>query len=132
MQWCPFSLNVEAADVGGTQYWSGGYFYHNETQTRLAQESKEAKQAELKDQKIVTEAMAAKRFYRADEYHRQYVEKRRVLISLINGLLLRAAMTPLDAMANKLTMYAFADKRNHVCLSWKSNTMFVFGFVAKF
>ena len=61
--------------------------------------------------------MAAKRFYRADEYHQQYVEKRRVLVLLINSLLLRAAMTPLDAMANKLTMYAFADKRNHVCLS---------------
>ena len=58
----------------GTQYRSGIYYY-NEDQARLAQESKEAKQAELKEQKITTEIMEAQRFYRAKEYHLQYLEK---------------------------------------------------------
>lgn len=57
----------------GAQYRSGIYYY-NETQARLAQESKEAKQLELKE-KIVTEILPAKRFYRAEEYHQQYLEK---------------------------------------------------------
>ncbi|CAN1291430.1 Peptide methionine sulfoxide reductase (Fragment) [Linum perenne] len=56
------------------QYRSGIYFY-NENQARLTQESKEAKQLELKDKKIVTEILPAKRFYRAEEYHQQYLEK---------------------------------------------------------
>lgn len=59
----------------GTQYRSGIYYY-NETQARLARESMEAKQLEMKDQrKIVTEILPAKRFYRAEEYHQQYLEK---------------------------------------------------------
>lgn len=58
----------------GTQYRSGIYYY-NETQARLAQESKEAKQLEFKDKKVVTEILPAKRFYRAEEYHQQYLEK---------------------------------------------------------
>lgn len=57
----------------GTQYRSGIYYY-NETQARLAQESKEAKQLEVKE-KIVTEILPAKKFYRAEEYHQQYLEK---------------------------------------------------------
>ncbi|XP_061351274.1 peptide methionine sulfoxide reductase-like [Gastrolobium bilobum] len=68
----PTTLNRQGGDVG-SQYRSGIYYY-NETQARLAQESKEAKQLELKD-KIVTEILAAKRFYRAEEYHQQYLEK---------------------------------------------------------
>ncbi|XP_074268808.1 peptide methionine sulfoxide reductase-like [Silene latifolia] len=69
----PTTVNRQAGDVG-TQYRSGIYYY-NETQARLAQESKEAKQLELKDKKIVTEILPAKRFYRAEEYHQQYLEK---------------------------------------------------------
>lgn len=70
----PTTLNRQGGDVG-TQYRSGIYYY-NETQARLARESMEAKQFEIKDQKkIVTEILPAKRFYRAEEYHQQYLEK---------------------------------------------------------
>ncbi|XP_065874144.1 peptide methionine sulfoxide reductase-like [Euphorbia lathyris] len=69
----PTTVNRQGGDVG-SQYRSGIYYY-NETQCRLAEESKEAKQTELKDKKIVTEIVGAKRFYRAEEYHQQYLEK---------------------------------------------------------
>lgn len=69
----PTSLNRQGADVG-TQYRSGIYYY-NEAQARLARESLEAKQKELNDKNIVTEILPAKRFYRAEEYHQQYLEK---------------------------------------------------------
>ncbi|GMH01207.1 hypothetical protein Nepgr_003046 [Nepenthes gracilis] len=70
----PTTLNRQGADVG-TQYRSGIYYY-NESQAQLAQESKEAKQLELlNEREIVTEILPAKRFYRAEEYHQQYLEK---------------------------------------------------------
>ncbi|KAF3971670.1 hypothetical protein ACB098_04G143800 [Castanea mollissima] len=69
----PTTPNRQGGDVG-SQYRSGIYYY-NETQARLAQESKEAKQLELKDKTIVTEILPAKKFYRAEEYHQQYLEK---------------------------------------------------------
>ncbi|KAL7191793.1 hypothetical protein ACSBR2_023797 [Camellia fascicularis] len=69
----PTTLNSQGGDVG-TQYRSGIYYY-NEEQARLARESMEAKQKEFKDKKIVTEILPAKTFYRAEEYHQQYLEK---------------------------------------------------------
>ncbi|XP_004299171.1 PREDICTED: peptide methionine sulfoxide reductase [Fragaria vesca subsp. vesca] len=69
----PTTLNRQGGDVG-TQYRSGIYYY-NEEQARLAEESKEAKQKEFKDKRVVTEILPAKRFYRAEEYHQQYLEK---------------------------------------------------------
>nr|AQP31371.1 methionine sulfoxide reductase A1 [Litchi chinensis] len=69
----PTTLNRQGGDVGA-QYRSGIYYY-NEDQARLARESLEAKQLELQDKKIVTEILPAKRFYRAEEYHQQYLEK---------------------------------------------------------
>lgn len=58
----------------GAQYRSGIYYYNGE-QERLAHESLESNQRELNDKKIVTEILPAKRFYRAEEYHQQYLEK---------------------------------------------------------
>ncbi|KAK4489001.1 hypothetical protein RD792_004792 [Penstemon davidsonii] len=69
----PTTLNRQGKDVG-TQYRSGIYYY-NETQAKLARESLESKQSEIKDAKIVTEILPAKTFYRAEEYHQQYLEK---------------------------------------------------------
>ena len=67
-----FVLIFQGGDVG-TQYRSGIYYYKD--QAELAQKSKEAKQLESKDNKVVTEILPAKRFYRAEEYHQQYLEK---------------------------------------------------------
>ncbi|KAL7138817.1 hypothetical protein ABFS83_09G007900 [Erythranthe nasuta] len=71
----PTTLNRQGNDVG-TQYRSGIYYY-NETQAKLARESLEAKQKEINNNnnKIVTEILRAKTFYRAEEYHQQYLEK---------------------------------------------------------
>ncbi|KAL6973119.1 peptide-methionine (S)-S-oxide reductase [Sarracenia purpurea var. burkii] len=69
----PTTLNRQRGDIG-TQYRSGIYYY-SEEQARLARESLGEKQKELKDKKIVTEILPAKRFYRAEEYHQQYLEK---------------------------------------------------------
>ncbi|XP_020245213.1 peptide methionine sulfoxide reductase-like [Asparagus officinalis] len=69
----PTALNRQGNDVG-TQYRSGIYYY-NEEQAKLAKESKEAKEKEMNGKKIVTEILPAKKFYRAEEYHQQYLEK---------------------------------------------------------
>lgn len=58
----------------GTQYRSGLYYYSDE-QARVARMSMEEKQKELDNAKIVTEILPAKKFYRAEKYHQQYLEK---------------------------------------------------------
>ncbi|GFY83562.1 peptidemethionine sulfoxide reductase 3 [Actinidia rufa] len=57
----------------GTQYRSGIYFYTPE-QEKAALESRD-RQQQLLNRKIVTEILPAKKFYRAEEYHQQYLEK---------------------------------------------------------
>ncbi|XP_078434057.1 peptide methionine sulfoxide reductase-like [Wolffia australiana] len=68
----PTSLNRQGNDVG-TQYRSGIYFY-SEEQRRRAVESAAAQQAAI-GHAIATEILPARRFYRAEEYHQQYLEK---------------------------------------------------------
>ncbi|XP_077235116.1 peptide methionine sulfoxide reductase A1-like [Tasmannia lanceolata] len=68
----PTNLNRQGNDVG-TQYRSGIYFYTPE-QEKAAKESLE-RQQKLLDRKIVTEILPAKKFYTAEEYHQQYLEK---------------------------------------------------------
>uniref|UniRef100_A0A2P2Q2V8 peptide-methionine (S)-S-oxide reductase n=1 Tax=Rhizophora mucronata TaxID=61149 RepID=A0A2P2Q2V8_RHIMU len=68
----PTTLNRQGNDVG-TQYRSGIYYYTPE-QEKAAKESLEQQQ-KLLDRKIVTEILPAKKFYRAEEYHQQYLEK---------------------------------------------------------
>ncbi|KAG2566971.1 peptide methionine sulfoxide reductase A2-1 [Panicum virgatum] len=68
----PTTLNRQGNDVG-THYRSGIYYYTAE-QERLARESLAEKQKEWKDA-IVTEVLPARRFYPAEDYHQQYLEK---------------------------------------------------------
>ena len=73
----PTQLNSQGPDVG-TQYRSA-VFYHSEDQKKEAEESKEAQQGSGKfDRDIVTEIKPASKFYRAEEYHQKYVQKRGV------------------------------------------------------
>ncbi|VVB13579.1 unnamed protein product [Arabis nemorensis] len=68
----PTTLNRQGNDVG-TQYRSGIYFYTPE-QEKLARESLERHQQQM-ERKIMTEILPAKKFYRAEEYHQQYLSK---------------------------------------------------------
>ncbi|KAG5533653.1 hypothetical protein RHGRI_027738 [Rhododendron griersonianum] len=68
----PTTLNRQGNDVG-TQYRSGIYFYTPE-QEKAALESKDRHQ-KLLNRTIVTEILPAKKFYRAEDYHQQYLEK---------------------------------------------------------
>ncbi|EFJ05664.1 hypothetical protein SELMODRAFT_187336 [Selaginella moellendorffii] len=68
----PTTPNRQANDVG-TQYRSGIYYYTPE-QESAAIASKESLQKSL-DSPIVTEILAAKKFYRAEAFHQQYLAK---------------------------------------------------------
>lgn len=68
----PTTLNRQGNDVG-TQYRSGIYYYAPE-QEKAAIESMEKHQQKL-NRKIVTEILVAKKFYKAEEYHQQYLAK---------------------------------------------------------
>jgi peptide-methionine (S)-S-oxide reductase len=59
----------------GTQYHTA-IFFHDETQRRLAEESKQQLEASTRFARpIVTEMVPATEFYPAEEYHRHYHEK---------------------------------------------------------
>lgn len=71
----PTTLNRQGWDVG-TQYRSA-IFYHTAEQAEKAQASKEALGRSGKFRRpIVTEITPASTFYRAEEYHQRYLEKR--------------------------------------------------------
>jgi len=69
----PTQKNRQGPDVG-TQYRSA-IFYHDEDQRQRAEASlKEAQSARKKP--VVTEITPAPTFYRAEEYHQRYFEKK--------------------------------------------------------
>ncbi len=71
----PTTLNRQGPDVG-TQYRSA-IFFDGADQERLARASLEAeRQSGCHQRPIVTEITPASAFYRAEEYHQQYLEKR--------------------------------------------------------
>ncbi len=73
----PTSLNRQGPDVGA-QYRSA-VFYHTPEQMAAAKAMKEKLEKSGRYRKpIVTEITSASRFYRAEEYHQQYLEKRRM------------------------------------------------------
>lgn len=69
----PTTLNRQGPDVG-TQYRSA-IFYHSPEQEAEAKASRDAAQARF-PKPIVTEITPATEFWRAEEYHQQYLEKR--------------------------------------------------------
>lgn len=69
----PTTLNRQGPDVG-SQYRSA-IFFHTPEQEAIAKASKEKAQNRFKN-KIVTEITPASEFYRAEDYHQQYLEKR--------------------------------------------------------
>jgi peptide-methionine (S)-S-oxide reductase len=69
----PTTLNRQGPDRG-TQYRSA-IFHHNEAQQAAAIASKD-RWAERFSSPIVTEITPASTFYRAEEYHQRYLEKR--------------------------------------------------------
>lgn len=68
----PTSLNRQGADAG-TAYRSA-IFYHNHTQKKIAEESRDKAQKKFMSP-IVTEISEAKDFYPAEEEHRNFYEK---------------------------------------------------------
>jgi peptide-methionine (S)-S-oxide reductase len=70
----PITPNGQFCDHGN-QYRSA-IFYHDETQRRLAEASKQSLEASKRFARpIVTEIVAAGAFYPAEEYHQKYHEK---------------------------------------------------------
>jgi peptide-methionine (S)-S-oxide reductase len=69
----PTQLNRQGSDVG-SQYRSV-IFYHSPEQMAAALVSKEKAQKKHK-KPIVTEILPSEAFYRAEDYHQQYLEKR--------------------------------------------------------
>ena len=69
----PTTRNRQGPDVG-TQYRSA-IFFHSPEQEAEAQASKQAAQSNFSSP-IVTEIVPAQTFYRAEDYHQQYLAKR--------------------------------------------------------
>jgi peptide-methionine (S)-S-oxide reductase len=74
-----FWRNVDPLDAGGQfcdrgDSYRTGIFVHDETQLRLAQESKKQVEAKLK-KPVVTEIVLAPKFYPAEDYHQDYYVK---------------------------------------------------------
>src|SRR3989338_3254924 len=69
----PCTLNRQGVDIG-TQYRSA-IFYQSEEQKKKAVASKQELQKKFSN-KIVTEITKATDFYRAEEYHQKYLEKK--------------------------------------------------------
>ena len=71
----PTQLNRQGPDVG-TQYRSV-IFYHDEAQAQAPRAAKEALQASGRHRRpVVTEIVPFSNFFRAEEYHQRYLEKR--------------------------------------------------------
>lgn len=71
----PTTLNRQGPDVG-TQYRSA-IFYHDEEQKAAAEASRERLHASGRFRRpIVTEISPTSQFYRAEEYHQRYLQKR--------------------------------------------------------
>jgi peptide-methionine (S)-S-oxide reductase len=81
----PTQVNRQGPDVG-TQYRSA-IFVHDDEQRRLAEQSKAREDASGRHRRpIATEIVEAGTFWRAEEYHQRYLEKKRGMGGLFAGL----------------------------------------------
>jgi len=72
----PTTINQQGPDIG--EQYRSVVFFHSQEQEDIANKLKEKLQdTALKkfDKKIVTQIVPAKKFFRAEEYHQQYIEK---------------------------------------------------------
>jgi len=72
----PTTLNKQGADIG-TQYRSI-IFYFSSDQKKISEISKENNQKKFQN-KIVTEIVKAEKFFKAEEYHQNYIQKNIIL-----------------------------------------------------
>jgi peptide-methionine (S)-S-oxide reductase len=71
----PTQLNRQGPDVG--EQYRSAIFYHNDPQREAAEQSKQRVNSSNKYRgRVVTQIVPAEEFYRAEEYHQQYLEKR--------------------------------------------------------
>lgn len=71
----PTTLNRQGPDVG-TQYRSAIFYYSPEQQAAAAASKERLEKSGRFKRPIVTEITPASEFYRAEEYHQRYLEKR--------------------------------------------------------
>jgi peptide-methionine (S)-S-oxide reductase len=71
----PTTLNRQGPDVG-TQYRSAIFFHSREQEAAARASKEELGQSGRFRSAIVTQIVPAKTFWRAEEYHQQYLEKR--------------------------------------------------------
>ena len=72
----PTTINQQGPDIG--EQYRSVVFFHDQKQENAAKELKEKLQSVALKQfgaKIVTEIIPAMKFFRAEEYHQQYLEK---------------------------------------------------------
>lgn len=72
----PTTLNRQGPDWG--EQYRSAIFYHSDAQrdTAIGSRDRAQKSDEFKNRKIVTEITPASTFYRAEDYHQRYLEKR--------------------------------------------------------
>jgi peptide-methionine (S)-S-oxide reductase len=75
----PLTANAQFCDVG-SQY-RAAIFVHDETQRRLAEESKAAVARRLQ-KPVVTEVVTASKFWPAEDYHQDYYKKNPIRYNL--------------------------------------------------
>lgn len=78
----PTTLNRQGPDVG-TQYRSVIFFHSPEQEAAARASKEELEQSKRFRSPIVTQIVPAKTFWRAEEYHQQYLEKRGLAHCLI-------------------------------------------------
>lgn len=70
----PTQLNRQGPDIG--RQYKSAIFYHSEEQKQIAKKMVENLEKSAQFRKpIVTEILPASEFYKAEEYHQQYIEK---------------------------------------------------------